>query len=150
MNRASAQEPFQGLQGLGSHLPASQNAHKKAEYARDLRAQIEQNRNIRDRSRREDAPYGNPISQPRHLSDPALHLPISLGDGVREMLGGQRRNPHTNNISVVRVGALGPSAHDADDANVRKRQYGAELRAQANFTTDTSEEFDIHHLHIAW
>ena len=140
MSRANLREPFDGLHGLGSYLPASQDASKKAEYARELRAQMDQNRNDRDQRRREDQQFFGPTVQGRQRSDQASDLPITLGDGVREMLGDQRAYQRGSELRARNAGAQDSSAisREPEDASERKRQYGVELRAQATISGPSS------------
>ena len=126
MIKDNSQEKNNVLNGIGSYLPASQDAKKKAEYAHDLRAQMEQNRSSRDRYRLEERQL-----QFRRGSDVAPSLPIALGDGIREMLGGQRLNRNGIHVNAGGIAA----GQEADDLSSRKRQYGLELRAQATSFT---------------
>jgi hypothetical protein len=136
-------DSFNGLNGLGSYLPASKDANKKAEYARELRIQMEQNRSDRDQKRRENQHFMGSAVQARYPSDPTRNLPITLGDGVREMLNGQRMNFQGGDLRAAKAGVLERPGmpRNLEDPGERKRQYGAELRAQAYSDTYSEIHF---------
>ena len=98
---------YHGLHGIGSHVAASQDYQKKAQYARDLRAQIAEKKGQENRQ-------DGRANARRNESQ------------VQRPLAGFYDTPNV----------FHPEAQiNQDDPSARKRQYGAELRRQVCWST---------------